>query len=38
MDFAILADQRMKIKENEKREKYLDLTREQKKAAENASN
>ena len=25
VDFAILADHRMKIKENEKRDKYLDL-------------
>ena len=28
MDFADLVDYRMKIKENEKRDKYFDLTRE----------
>ena len=33
MDFAILADHRVKIRESEKRDKYLDLAREQKKAA-----
>ena len=30
VDFAILADQRMKIKENKKKDKYLDLARELK--------
>ena len=30
MDFAIPGDPRMKIKESEKRDKYLDLAREQK--------
>ena len=30
MDFAVLADHRVKRKENEKMEKYLDLAREQK--------
>ena len=30
MDFAILADHRVKIKENKKRDKYLDLARELK--------
>ena len=27
MDFAILADQRINVKENEKLDKYLDLAR-----------
>ena len=31
MDFAILADHRMKLKESEKKDKYLDLARELKK-------
>ena len=31
MDFAFLADNRMKIKESKKIDKYLDFTREQKK-------
>ena len=31
MDFAILADQRVKLKESEKINKYLDLARELKK-------
>ena len=31
MDFAILADNRVKIKENERRDKYLDLAGELKK-------
>ena len=31
MDFAILADLRVNLKENEKRGKYLDLIRELKK-------
>ena len=31
MDFAVLADHRVKIKENEKSGKYLDLAKEQKK-------
>ena len=31
MDFAIPVDQRVKIKENEKRDKFLDLARELKK-------
>ena len=30
MDLAVLLDLRVKIKENEKRDKYLDLAREQK--------
>ena len=33
MDIAVLTDYRTKIKENEKRDKYLDLAREQKKKA-----
>ena len=33
MDFAVLADLRVKIKENEKRNNYLDLARELKKKA-----
>ena len=28
MDFAVLADHRVKLKESEKKEKYLDLARE----------
>ena len=31
MDFATLADLRVKLKENEKKDKYLDLARELKK-------
>ena len=31
MDFAVSADYGVKIKENEKRDKYLDLARELKK-------
>ena len=31
MDFAVLTDHRLKIKESEKRDKYLDLAREQRK-------
>ena len=31
VDFAVLADNRLKIKENEKRDKYLDLAKELKK-------
>ena len=31
MDFAILADGRVKLKEREKRDKFVDLAREQKK-------
>ena len=31
VDFAILADHRVKLKESEKRDKYLDLAREVKK-------
>ena len=34
VDFAVLADYTEKIKENETRDKYLDLTSELKKAAE----
>ena len=30
MDFAVLADHTVKIKENEKRSKYLDIARELK--------
>ena len=30
MDFAILADHKLKLKESEKRDKYLDLVRKQK--------
>ena len=32
MDFAVLVDHRVKIKENEKRDNYLDLARELKNA------
>ena len=31
VNFAVLADQRVKLKEREKRDKYLDLSRELKK-------
>ena len=31
MDFAVPADHRVKLKESEKKDKYLDLTRELKK-------
>ena len=31
MDFAVLADHRIKLKESEKKEQYLDLARELKK-------
>ena len=31
VDFAVLADHRVKLKESEKRDKYLDLARELKK-------
>ena len=34
MDFAVPADHRVKLKENEKRDKYLDLARELKKTME----
>ena len=31
VDFAVLADHRVKLKESEKKDKYLDLTKELKK-------
>ena len=31
MDFAVLADHRVKLKENEKKDKYLDIDRKLKK-------
>ena len=34
MDFVVTADTKGKIKESEKRDKYLDLARESKKSAE----
>ena len=34
VNFAILVNHRVKIKENEKTDKYLDLAREQKKSCE----
>ena len=37
MDFAVPADHGVKLKESEKREKYLDLTRELKKTMEHKS-
>ena len=37
MDFAIPTDQKIKLKENEKRDKYLDLTTELKKTLEHKS-
>ena len=38
MDFADPADNGVKIKENEKKDKYLNLTRELKKATEHEGN
>ena len=37
MEFAELTDYRVKLKENEKKEKYLDLTSELKKYVEHES-
>ena len=37
MNFAILADHRVKLKESEKKDKYIDLAREQKKTVEHES-
>ena len=37
MDFAISTDQRVKLREREKREKYLDLVRKLKKTMEHES-
>ena len=37
MELAISADHRVKIKESEKSDKYLDLARELKKASEHES-
>ena len=37
VDFAVLADQRMNLKESEKKYKYLDLARESKKTMEHES-
>ena len=37
MDFAVLADHRVKLKESEKKDKYLDLTWELKKIVEHES-
>ena len=37
MDFAISADHRVKLKEDKKREKCLDLARERKKTMEHKS-
>ena len=34
MDFAVLVDHRIKLKECEKKDKYLDLARELKKTVE----
>ena len=34
VDFVILADHRVKLKESEKKDKYLDLARELKKTVE----
>ena len=36
VDFAVSADHRIKLKESEKRDKYLDLARELKKTVEHA--
>ena len=38
VDFAVLADHRINLKESEKKDKYFDLTREIKKAVEHESN
>ena len=35
VDFAVPADHRIKLKESEKKDKYLDLARELKKTMEN---
>ena len=37
MDFAVPADHRVKLKEREKKDKYLDLARELKKTVEHES-
>ena len=37
MDFAFLTDHRIKLKESEKRDKYLDFARELKKTMEHES-
>ena len=37
VDFAVLADHRVKLKESEKKDKYLDLARELKKTVEHES-
>ena len=37
VDFAVPADHRVKMKENEKRDKYMNLARELKKAVEHNS-
>ena len=37
MDFSVLGDHRIKFEENEKEDKYLDLTRESKKKVEHES-
>ena len=38
MDFVVLADHRVKLKERKKEDKYLDLAREMKKTMEHESN
>ena len=38
VDFAVPADHRINLKESEKKDKYLDLARELKKAVEHESN
>ena len=38
VNFAVPADHRMKMKEREKKDKYLDLVRELKKVIENGDN
>ena len=37
MDFAVPADHRVKLKESEKRDKYLELARELKKKTNNVT-
>ena len=37
MDFAVAADHRVKLKESEKKDKYLDLPRESKKTVAHES-
>ena len=38
MDFAVLVDQRVKIQENEKRDKYLDFAKKTRNARKHKGN